>query len=87
MHYCCALKLFMNDSINNKEQIEISGDFIKLDSLLKFAGITETGGIAKEIIAQGKVKYNGEVCFMRGKKVYRGDTVEIDEISCCLEIV
>ncbi len=77
----------MNDSIINKEQIEISGDFIKLDSLLKFAGITETGGIAKEIIAEGKVKYNGEVCFMRGKKVYRGDTVTIDEISCCLEII
>ena len=29
------------------QKIEIRGDFIKLDSLLKFAGLTETGGIAR----------------------------------------
>lgn len=68
------------------EKIKITGDFIKLDSLLKFAGLTETGGIAKEIIAEGRIKYNGEVCLMRGKKVYKGDTVTIDEMSLSLEI-
>lgn len=70
----------------NTEKIKISGDFIKLDSLLKFAGLTETGGIAKEIIAEGRIKYNGEVCLMRGKKVYKGDIVTIDEMSLALEI-
>lgn len=64
-----------------KEEIEISGDYIKLDSLLKFAGITDTGGIAKEIILIGKIKVNGETCLMRGKKLRRGDTVQIDEIN------
>lgn len=63
------------------ETIKITGEYIKLDSLLKFAGVTETGGIAKEIISEGKVKYNGEVCLMRGKKVYPGDIVDIEEIS------
>lgn len=70
----------------NTEKIKISGDFIKLDSLLKFAGLTETGGIAKEIIAEGRIKYNGEVCLMRGKKVYKGDIVTVDEMSLALEI-
>ena len=65
----------------NREQIEITGEFIKLDSLLKFAGLTETGGIAKEIIQEGRVKVNGEVCTMRGKKIRRGDIVSIDEIK------
>lgn len=69
------------------EKIQINGDFIKLDSLLKFAGVTETGGIAKDIIQEGKVKYNGQVCLMRGKKVYRGDIVTIDQISLSLEVV
>lgn len=69
------------------EKIQINGDFIKLDSLLKFAGVTETGGIAKDIIQDGKVKYNGQVCLMRGKKVYRGDIVTIDQISLSLEVV
>ena len=52
-----------------KMQIEIKTEFIKLDSLLKFAGLTDTGGLAKEIIQQGLVKVNGEVCTMRGKKI------------------
>lgn len=68
------------------EKIKITGDYIKLDSLLKFAGLTETGGIAKEIIAEGRIKYNGEVCLMRGKKVYKGDVVTIEEASLSLEV-
>ena len=43
-------------------EIKINTEFIKLDSLLKFAGLAETGGIAKEIIAQGRIKVGGEVC-------------------------
>ena len=53
-------------------------DFIKLDALLKFAGLCETGGEAKELIQGGAVKVNGEVCTMRGKKCRAGDTVELD---------
>ena len=30
------------------EKIKINTEYIKLDSLLKYAGVTETGGIAKE---------------------------------------
>lgn len=69
------------------QKIQIRGDFIKLDSLLKFAGLTETGGIAKDIILEGQIKYNGEVCLMRGKKVYKGDYVDIDEVQLRLEVV
>lgn len=62
-----------------KMQIKIKTEFIKLDSLLKFAGLTDTGGLAKEIIQQGLVKVNGEVCTMRGKKIRSGDTVAVEE--------
>lgn len=61
-----------------KMQVEIKTEFIKLDSLLKFAGLTDTGGLAKEIIQQGLVKVNGEVCTMRGKKIRSGDTVAVE---------
>lgn len=70
----------------NIEEVKIRDEFIKLDSLLKFAGVTETGGIAKEIIAGGKVKVNGEVCLMRGKKLRPGDSVVIDEIELELKV-
>ena len=60
------------------EKIRINTDFIKLDALLKFAGLCETGGEAKELIQGGAVKVNGEVCTMRGKKLRPGDTVTLD---------
>lgn len=70
-----------------KEQIRIKTDFIKLDSFLKFAGLTDTGGNAKEIVKEGKIAVNGEVCLMRGKKLYKGDRVYIEEIDLELEVV
>lgn len=64
-----------------KVEVTIKTDFIKLDSLLKYAGLCETGGIAKEIIAEERIKVNGELCTMRGKKIRPGDRVQIDEIK------
>jgi len=61
-----------------KKQIEITTEFIKLDSLLKFAGLVMTGGEAKEVVQDGMVEVNGEVCLMRGKKIRPGDTVFFD---------
>ncbi len=61
------------------ERVKITTEFIKLDSLLKFSGLCDTGGFAKEIIQSGKVKVNGEICTMRGKKIRSGDVVEVDK--------
>lgn len=61
-----------------KEVIAITTEYIKLDALLKFSGVAETGGEGKEIIFSGAVKVNGELCLMRGKKLRPGDVVEVD---------
>ena len=68
-----------------RETIEISTEFIKLDSFLKFAGMLETGGQAKEVVQAGLVSGNGEVCTMRGKKIRPGDIVEVENYR--LEVV
>lgn len=68
-----------------KETISITTEFIKLDSLLKFAGVMETGGEAKEAIQAGDVKVNGEVCTMRGKKIRPGDVVSLDGVTLTVE--
>ena len=60
------------------EKILIHTEFIKLDSLLKRAGLVETGGEAKLLIQNGQVEVNGEVCTMRGKKLRPGDSVTLD---------
>lgn len=69
-----------------QEKISLHTEFIKLDSLLKFAGLVETGGIGKEIIAEGRIKVNGELCTMRGKKIRPGDKVQIEELETELVI-
>ena len=60
------------------DEISIHTDFIKLDALMKFSALAESGGEAKQLIADGLVKVNGEVCLMRGKKIFPGDTVSFD---------
>lgn len=58
------------------EKIIIDTEYIKLDSMLKFAAAVGTGGEAKYVISEGMVNVNGEVCTMRGKKLRAGDVVE-----------
>ena len=57
-------------------EIAITTEFIKLQDLLKFAGLVETGGEAKERIQAGEAQVNGEPCLQRGKKVRPGDNVK-----------
>ncbi|MCC2258611.1 RNA-binding S4 domain-containing protein [Intestinimonas aquisgranensis] len=68
-----------------KETVKIQTEFIKLDALLKFAGVTETGGEAKEAIQAGEVKVNGEVCTMRGKKLRPGDVVALEGVELTVQ--
>ena len=60
------------------EHIVITTDFIKLQQFLKLANVVSQGSDAKHIIQNGEVKVNGEVCTMRGKKIYDGDVIEFD---------
>ena len=64
---------------------KIKTEFIKLDQLLKFSGLCDTGGFAKEIIIAGEVKVNGEICKMRGKKIRPGDEVTVREYTVRVE--
>ncbi len=67
--------------------ISITTEYIKLDQLLKFSGVAETGAFAKEMIIEGAVSVNGEVCTMRGKKIRSGDTVLVDFEGISEEII
>ncbi len=65
-------------------EIKITTEFIKLDALLKFAGLCDTGGEAKEAVQAGEVSVNGETCTMRGKKCRPGDRVDFHGKSVVL---
>lgn len=70
-------------------KIPITTEYIKLDQLLKFSGIAESGAYAKEMILDGIVKFDGEVCNMRGKKIRNADSVivEFEDETVCIEVV
>lgn len=66
-------------------KIEITTEFIKLDQLLKHGAVASTGGEAKAMIQQGMVRLNGEVVTQRGKKIYPGDRLTIEDTT--IEVV
>lgn len=61
------------------EIIEIKTEFIKMDQLLKFAGVIGVGSDAKMMIAEGMVFVNNEKCTQRGKKIRNGDIIRIED--------
>ena len=61
-----------------KTEVKITTEFIKLDQLIKYAGIAYSGAEAKDMVVNGYVSVNGEVCTMRGKKIRPGYVVTLD---------
>ena len=67
----------MKVTVKKKENVTpvvIYTEFIKLQDAMKYANIVYSGGEAKQMILDGMVSVNGEVCTMRGKKLYPGDS-------------
>lgn len=67
--------------VNAEKPIEITTEFIKLESFLKLANAVGSGGMAKNLIQDGEVTVNGEVCLMRGKKLRDGDKVRFQGVT------
>lgn len=57
--------------------IQLRQEPITLGQLLKLAGLVDTGGGAKVLIAEGQVRVNGQVERRRGRKLVRGQEVEV----------
>ena len=71
----------MKVTVKKKEAaipVPITTEFIKLESAMKLMNIVPSGGTAKNEIQEGYVTVNGEVCTMRGKKLYPGDKFGFD---------
>jgi len=59
--------------------VEISREPIELYKILKFEGMTESGGHARAAVAAGKVTVNGVIEIQKRKKIVSGDTVEFED--------
>lgn len=63
------------------EEIAISTEYIQLGQFLKLANVLETGGMVKVFLADYEVFVNGELENRRGRKLYPGDEVVIEEVG------
>ncbi|MGY0233959.1 RNA-binding S4 domain-containing protein [Longispora urticae] len=57
--------------------VEIRDDMVRLGQFLKLAGVLDSGGEIKSLIASGDVDVNDEVETRRGRQLYRGDVVAL----------
>ncbi len=64
---------------------ELESEFVELYKILKFEGLSESGGDAKQAIAEGLVQVNGEVETRKRKKIRPGD--QIDFIDHHIEVI
>ena len=63
----------------NAVSVVIHTEYIKLQDAMKLAHIVYSGGEAKVLIQEEQVTVNGEVCTMRGKKLYPGDKFQFQD--------
>jgi ribosome-associated protein len=64
---------------------ELESEFVELYKILKFEGLSESGGNAKQAIADGLVTVNGEVETRKRKKIRAGD--QIDFIDHHIDVI
>ena len=59
--------------------------FITLGVLLKITGIIDTGGQAKFFLSENTVLVNGEEENRRGRKLYHGDKIQVQNQTFLLD--
>jgi ribosome-associated protein len=67
------------ERIKIMKKILIHSGYIKLDQFLKLSDCVSTGGMAKALLQEGHVLVNGEKEERRGRKLYPGDRVEVQD--------
>lgn len=60
------------------DDVSIGGEMIRLGQFLKFSGLLDSGGDAKEVVIDGYVTVNGEVDRRRGRQLHDGDLVTFE---------
>lgn len=67
--------------IKLKTEVPITSEFITLGQFLKFENLIESGGNVKFFLEEVPVFVNGEQDNRRGRKLYPGDQIMIQELG------
>lgn len=62
-------------------EFELDRDHVELNQLLKLAGLADSGGMGKAIVASGAVTVDGEVELRKTAKIRAGQVVRIEDVE------
>lgn len=60
-------------------ELPLRGEHIPLDALLKATGLAPSGGTAKQLIAAGEVRVDGQVELRKTRKIRAGQRVTLGD--------
>lgn len=72
--------------MNESRIVQLDHEPVELYRILKFEGLVDSGGMAKQVISEGAVRLNGEVETRKRKKVIAGDRVEFANVVMIMEV-
>ena len=64
-------------AVSEMNDIQVDDEAIKLGQFLKLANLVESGSEAKQVLAGGVVRVNGDIETRRGRQLERGDVVSL----------
>lgn len=59
---------------------DLSGEYVELNQLLKLAGLCDSGGAGKQIVASGDVRVDGKQELRKTAKIRPGQTVILGDV-------
>lgn len=75
------------ESLKKMREVEINNEPVELYKILKFEGMTSSGGEAKLMIEQGLVNVNGSVETRKRKKIVSGDIIEFNDEKIHIQLI
>ena len=59
----------------------LEGEYVELNQLLKLAGLCDSGGAGKQIVASGAVEVDGAVELRKTAKIRAGQSVRLGDVE------
>lgn len=61
-------------------EFQLRGEFVELNQLLKLAGVCDSGGAGKALVAEGVVSVDGKVELRKTAKIRAGSVVTLGDV-------
>jgi ribosome-associated protein len=62
-------------------EFHLRGEFVELNQLLKLAGVCDSGGAGKALVAEGVVSVDGQVESRKTAKIRAGQVVAVGDVQ------